>query len=364
MNHFETDDGKVVVDVMKYDVAPLFPLPDGSPSSKEPPQARLFRWTFDLGGKGNTFKEEQLDDRAGEFPRFDERFCMSRLSPRLDRRRRHRRRRRTASQVTGSPTTTSRTARAPTWAAGADDRCGEPIFVPRSADAAEGDGWVLSVVYRGAEGAQRPRGVRGDRHRQGPGGARPSQQQGAGGFPRQLAAGSAYDHRPSPQQLALAAHPLDARGAGPRTTRSSATSAMPSMQAPASLRAVHPLGKSPVITDGDKTLAESAPSSNISPRPTATAASAAARHARAAALHLLPALCRRSLMPLLLHEAGVRRMPERVPWLMRPVGGQISAGADKSCSTRRSPTTSSSSKASSPSATGSPATTSPPPTSR
>jgi glutathione S-transferase len=31
----------------------------------------------------------------------------------------------------------------------------------------------------------------------------------------------------------------------------------PSMLAPASLRAVHPLGKSPVITDGDNTLAES-----------------------------------------------------------------------------------------------------------
>src|SRR5260370_383765 len=31
----------------------------------------------------------------------------------------------------------------------------------------------------------------------------------------------------------------------------------PSMLAPASLRAVHPLGKSPVITDGDKTLAAS-----------------------------------------------------------------------------------------------------------
>jgi glutathione S-transferase len=31
----------------------------------------------------------------------------------------------------------------------------------------------------------------------------------------------------------------------------------PSMMAPASLRAVHPLGKSPVITDGDKVLAES-----------------------------------------------------------------------------------------------------------
>lgn len=31
----------------------------------------------------------------------------------------------------------------------------------------------------------------------------------------------------------------------------------PSMQAPASLRDVHPLGKSPVITDGDRTIAES-----------------------------------------------------------------------------------------------------------
>ena len=30
-----------------------------------------------LAATANTFKEEQLDDRAGEFPRFDERFCMS-----------------------------------------------------------------------------------------------------------------------------------------------------------------------------------------------------------------------------------------------------------------------------------------------
>ena len=77
MNHFETAEGKIVVDVMKYDVAPLFPLPDGSPSAKDVPPARLFRWTFDFSGRSNTFKEEQLDDRAGEFPRFDERFCMS-----------------------------------------------------------------------------------------------------------------------------------------------------------------------------------------------------------------------------------------------------------------------------------------------
>jgi len=31
------------------------------------------------------------------------------------------------------------------------DAPGEPVFVPRTADAPEGDGWLLSVVYRGAD---------------------------------------------------------------------------------------------------------------------------------------------------------------------------------------------------------------------
>jgi len=33
----------------------------------------------------------------------------------------------------------------------AGDATGEPIFVPRKAGATEGDGWLLSVVYRGNE---------------------------------------------------------------------------------------------------------------------------------------------------------------------------------------------------------------------
>lgn len=150
MNHFETADGKVVVDVMKYDVAPLFPLPDGSPSTTEAPAARLFRWTFDLSGHANTFKEEQLDDRAGEFPRFDERFTMSDY--------RH------GWIVSGNVVEAGvrrsegithydlQTGRNVTWNAGVDDRFGEPVFVPRTEDAAEGDGWVLSVIYRAEEG--------------------------------------------------------------------------------------------------------------------------------------------------------------------------------------------------------------------
>lgn len=150
MNHFETADGKVVVDVMKYDVAPLFPLPDGSPSTKGAPAARLFRWTFDLTGKSNTMKEEQLDDRAGEFPRFDERFCMNdyrhgwivsgNITEAGVRR---------SEGITHYDLATGRNA---TWSAGDDDRFGEPVFVPKSEAAAEGDGWVLSVIYRSEEG--------------------------------------------------------------------------------------------------------------------------------------------------------------------------------------------------------------------
>ncbi len=151
MNHYETADGKVVVDVMKYDVAPLFPAADGTMPSKTPPQARLFRWTFDLTGQANTFKEEQLDDRAGEFPRFDERFCMSDYRHGWI----------VAGEVTdprtGEPRTDGlvhydlKSGRSQAFHAGRDDRFGEPVFVPRNDNAAEGDGWLLSVLYRGEE---------------------------------------------------------------------------------------------------------------------------------------------------------------------------------------------------------------------
>ena len=151
MNHFETADGKIVVDVMKYDVAPLFPLPDGKPSSDGVPPARLFRWTFDLSGRSNTFREEQLDDRAGEFPRFDERFCMS------DYRHGWIVAANVADPRVGDPRTNGlihydlKTGKSAAWNANPEDRVGEPVFVPRAPDAPEGDGWVLSVVYRAAE---------------------------------------------------------------------------------------------------------------------------------------------------------------------------------------------------------------------
>ena len=104
----------------------------------------------------------------------------------------------------------------------------------------------------------------------------------------------------------------------------------PSMQAPASLRAVHPLGKSPVITDGDNTLAESGAIleylvETYGKGRFAPAAGTPERLCYTYFMHYAEG----SLMPLLLMKLIFNRLPDRVPWAMRPVARLISAGADK-----------------------------------
>ncbi|HYD05971.1 MAG TPA: glutathione S-transferase [Reyranella sp.] len=103
-----------------------------------------------------------------------------------------------------------------------------------------------------------------------------------------------------------------------------------SMQAPAALKAVHPLGKSPVITDGDRTIAESGAileylvdaygNGRFKP-----AAGTAERIQYGYFLHYAEG----SLMPLLLMKLIFSRIPGRLPFFMRPVGRAISAGANK-----------------------------------
>ncbi len=152
MNAFDTDDGKVVCDVMKYPVAPLFPLPDGRLPTEQAPVARLVRWTFDLADRStDTFVEQLLCDLAGEFPRLDERFAMLpyrqgyfNAAPVTDADKGREARASLAHIDLG-------TGRVAQWQPPMGDYCGEPVFVERTADAAEGDGWLLSVVYRGAE---------------------------------------------------------------------------------------------------------------------------------------------------------------------------------------------------------------------
>ena len=104
----------------------------------------------------------------------------------------------------------------------------------------------------------------------------------------------------------------------------------PTMQAPASLRAVHPLGKSPVISDGEVTMAESGAileylvethgNGRFVPAP-GTPERLRYRYF----LHYAEG----SLMPLLFMKLVFNRLPERVPWAMRPVAKAISSGADQ-----------------------------------
>jgi len=145
MNAWE-EGSKIFADVMEYPTAPLFPNADGSRGART--SARLVRWTFDLAGETNVIKREPLDDLAGEFPRFDER-CAG-LAYRHGW---------FAAQTERSSGFTFdaiaqidlKTGKRVEHHLANGDATGEPIFVPRSADAREGDGWVLSVVYRAEE---------------------------------------------------------------------------------------------------------------------------------------------------------------------------------------------------------------------
>jgi carotenoid cleavage dioxygenase len=145
MNAWEEGE-TIYADVMEYPVAPLFPTLDGSPPRDA--FAKLTRWTFDLADASNTIRRAPLDDLAGEFPRFDERRAG--LSYRhgwfagINRR---------GDRVVFDTVAhvDLKTGRRTDHVHETGDSPGEPVFVPRTPDADEGDGWLVAVVYRGAE---------------------------------------------------------------------------------------------------------------------------------------------------------------------------------------------------------------------
>jgi carotenoid cleavage dioxygenase-like enzyme len=139
------DDGdKLYADVMQYENAPLFPNADGSPGKQA--GARLARWTFDLSGKTNTIKRDYIDDMFGEFPRLDERraglsyrhgyFAGNTLNE-------------TDVRFNTIAHIDHKTGKKEVFTFPAGDVPGEPVFVPRGSE--EGDGWLVTLVYRGAE---------------------------------------------------------------------------------------------------------------------------------------------------------------------------------------------------------------------
>lgn len=139
------EEGGLVVDLFVYGAAPGFPGADGSRPDPRKASARLERWRVDPAGGIEGPGLEILDPAACEYGRIDERFA--------GRRNRHgwyvftegdQGRHGLFDSVahfdfeTGKKTSHS---------FGAGHWFAEPMFVPRSAAAREGDGFMLSVVY-------------------------------------------------------------------------------------------------------------------------------------------------------------------------------------------------------------------------
>ena len=145
-----TEGNRIIAHVMQFEEVPLFPRPDGTPTDPAKTQARLCEWTIDLASNANSVQRRYLDDLTGEFPRLDERFACGSY--------RH-------GYYAGLTDDAGEEGTAfnavvhhdfanrqrDQYELPAGDVTGEPIFVPRSETAAEGDGYLLSLVYRAKE---------------------------------------------------------------------------------------------------------------------------------------------------------------------------------------------------------------------
>lgn len=138
LNSYDTEDGKVVIDVCEYDR--MFdndtngPLRDSSP--------RLARWTVDPNA--GSVRRETLDDYVQEFPRVNDAYANQ---P-------YRYGYLAGGSLDGAGNWFGSTVKhdlergtSEVRAHGAGREPGEPVFVPREGSAAEDDGWILAFVY-------------------------------------------------------------------------------------------------------------------------------------------------------------------------------------------------------------------------
>lgn len=143
MNAWE-DGQKIRCEVMEFPSAPFFPNADGSPAKDA--EARLTRWAIDLAAGTQQIKREAIDDLNSEMPRFDDRFA--------GRRYRHGwYLANVGGKGLGFNTIAQiniETGRRQTRVLNPGDSADEPVFVPRSPTTAEGDGYIITLVYRAA----------------------------------------------------------------------------------------------------------------------------------------------------------------------------------------------------------------------
>ena len=143
-----TEGNKVIAHVMQFEEAPLFPHLDGSEPDPEKANARLCEWVFDLGDNSNGVKRTYLDDITGEFPRLDERFAGNAY--------RHGYYAASTSNDGGQGFNAIvhhdfHKGAKELYSLPNGDITGEPVFVPKAAEAEEGEGYLLATVFRAEE---------------------------------------------------------------------------------------------------------------------------------------------------------------------------------------------------------------------
>jgi carotenoid cleavage dioxygenase len=141
-------DGVITMEACHFDSPPLFPMKDGTPT---PPNIHPYisRWTLDLNDANPRVKFQQLADHGAEFPVTDRRYQMREYThtwyTSTDRK--------IPARIPDSDAVYNaivhfnvKTQQEDTYAFDAG-HVSEPMFVQRSDDAPEGDGWVLTCVY-------------------------------------------------------------------------------------------------------------------------------------------------------------------------------------------------------------------------
>ena len=139
----------------KNNMFPFFPDVHGAPFNGQEAMSYLTRWTVDLASNSDDFESvTPLTQTAGEFPRIDDRFAgrpyrhgwMLEMDYR-----------RPVDLKGGSAGgllmnclchIDHLTGKEQHWWCGPVSSLQEPCFIPRSPDAAEGDGWIVQVCNR------------------------------------------------------------------------------------------------------------------------------------------------------------------------------------------------------------------------
>ena len=135
---------------MQFEEAPLFPHVDGSTPDPKKAEARLNKWEIDLSSNSGTIKKEYLDDEIGEFPRLDERFSM------LNYRHGYFATKKEEDHPEGISFNAiahydHQTGKKNVYGLSKYDAVGEPIFVPKTRDSEEGEGYLIALAYKGRE---------------------------------------------------------------------------------------------------------------------------------------------------------------------------------------------------------------------